>query len=449
MTNPKNFSPEQLLALVKERAIKFVDLQFTDVGGAVKNVTIPTQELEAMLNHGIWFDGSSIEGFARIAESDMYLVPDTSTFAVLPWLSGDETTARLICDVYTPDSQPFIGDPRAVLKRVVADAEKMGYIYNTGPELEFFLLKPLADGGLVPPRPQDRASYFDQPVDMVATSLWRQITEALSAFGIETEAMHHEVATGQHEIDFRYSSALKTADNAVTFRVLVKILAQQKGLYATFMPKPMRGVTGSGMHVHQSLTFKANGSNAFSDPGDPHGLSKIAKHFIAGQLAHARGMCAVLAPLTNSYKRLVAGYEAPVYISWGRINRSALIRIPRAHTHESTRLELRCPDPSCNPYLAFSVMLAAGLDGIRRELPISEATEEDVYLMANTKRGEKLNVLPESLDEAIAEMEKDSVIREALGPHTFERFITAKRLEWEDYRLEVTPWELDKYLPNY
>ena len=449
MTNPKNFSPEQLLALVKERAIKFIDLQFTDVGGAVKNVTIPTQELEAMLNHGIWFDGSSIEGFARIAESDMYLVPDTSTFAVLPWLSGDETTARLICDVYTPDSQPFIGDPRAVLKRVVADAEKMGYIYNTGPELEFFLLKPLADGGLVPPRPQDRASYFDQPVDMVATSLWRQITEALSAFGIETEAMHHEVATGQHEIDFRYSSALKTADNAVTFRVLVKILAQQKGLYATFMPKPMRGVTGSGMHVHQSLTFKANGSNAFSDPGDPHGLSKIAKHFIAGQLAHARGMCAVLAPLTNSYKRLVAGYEAPVYISWGRINRSALIRIPRAHTHESTRLELRCPDPSCNPYLAFSVMLAAGLDGIRRELPISEATEEDVYLMANTKRGEKLNVLPESLDEAIAEMEKDSVIREALGPHTFERFITAKRLEWEDYRLEVTPWELDKYLPNY
>lgn len=449
MTNPKNFSPEQLLALVKERAIKFVDLQFTDVGGAVKNVTIPTQELEAMLNHGIWFDGSSIEGFARIAESDMYLVPDTSTFAVLPWLSGDETTARLICDVYTPDSQPFIGDPRAVLKRVVADAEKMGYIYNTGPELEFFLLKPLADGGLVPPRPQDRASYFDQPVDMVATSLWRQITEALSAFGIETEAMHHEVATGQHEIDFRYSSALKTADNAVTFRVLVKILAQQKGLYATFMPKPMRGVTGSGMHVHQSLTFKANGSNAFSDPGDPHGLSKIAKHFIAGQLAHARGMCAVLAPLTNSYKRLVAGYEAPVYISWGRINRSALIRIPRAHTHESTRLDSRCPDPSCNPYLAFSVMLAAGLDGIRRELPISEATEEDVYLMANTKRGEKLNVLPESLDEAIAEMEKDSVIREALGPHTFERFITAKRLEWEDYRLEVTPWELDKYLPNY
>ncbi|HUI31059.1 MAG TPA: glutamine synthetase family protein [Candidatus Acidoferrales bacterium] len=446
---PKNFTPEQLLQLVKERGVNFIDLQFTDVGGAVKNVTIPTRELEATLNHGIWFDGSSIEGFARIAESDMYLIPDTSTFAVLPWLSGDETTARLICDVYTPDSQPFLGDPRAVLKHVLAEAEKMGFIYNTGPELEFFVLKPSADEGIIPPRPQDSASYFDQPIDMIATSMWRQVTEALEAFGIETEAMHHEVATGQHEIDFRYSNALKTADNAVTFRVVVKVIVGQKGLYATFMPKPIRGISGSGMHVHQSLTYKANGTNAFSDPGDPHGLSKIAKHFIAGQLAHARGMCAVLAPLTNSYKRLVAGYEAPVYISWGRINRSALIRIPRAHTHESTRLELRCPDPSCNPYLAFAVMLAAGLDGIRRELPIPEATEEDVYLIANTKRGSKLDVLPGSLEEAIVEMEKDAVVRDALGAHTFERFISAKRLEWEDYRLEVTPWELDKYLPNY
>jgi glutamine synthetase len=445
----KLFTPEQLLQLVKERSVNFIDLQFTDVGGAVKNVTIPTQELEATLNHGIWFDGSSIEGFARIAESDMYLIPDTSTFAVLPWLSGNETTARLICDVYTPDRQPFLGDPRAVLKRVLGEAEKMGFVYNTGPELEFFLLKPFADGKLIPPRPQDSASYFDQPIDMVATSMWRQVTDGLAAFGIETEAMHHEVATGQHEIDFRYSNALKTADNAVTFRVVVKVLAEQKGLYATFMPKPIRGVSGSGMHVHQSLTYKANGTNAFSDPGDSHGLSKTAKHFIAGQLAHARGMCAVLAPLTNSYKRLVAGYEAPVYISWGRINRSALIRIPRAHTHESTRLELRCPDPSCNPYLAFAVMLAAGLDGIRRELPIPEATEEDVYLMANTKRGAKLSVLPGSLEEAIGEMEKDPVVKEALGAHTFERFISAKRIEWEDYRLEVTPWELDKYLSNY
>ncbi len=450
MTTPsKKLSPEELLATVKERGVKFIDLQFTDVGGAVKNVTIPIRELEATVNHGIWFDGSSIEGFARIAESDMYLVPDRSTFAVLPWLSGNETTARLICNVFTPDGQLFMGDPRAVLAHVLDEAEKMGFVYNTGPELEFFLLKPSADETPFPPRPQDSASYFDQPTDMIATSFWREVADSLSAFGIETEAMHHEVATGQHEIDFRYSNALKTADNAVTFRALVKILAQRKGLYATFMPKPIRGINGSGMHVHQSLTYKANGSNAFADPGDPHGLSRIARHFIAGQLAHARGMCAVLAPLINSYKRLVQGYEAPVYISWGRINRSALIRIPRAHTHESTRIELRCPDPSCNPYLAFAVMLAAGLDGIRRELPVPEATEENVYLMANTQRGATLDVLPGSLEEAISELEKDTVIRDALGAHTFERFVSAKRIEWEDYRLEVTPWELDKYLPNY
>jgi glutamine synthetase len=449
MTTIKKYSKEEILSLVKDRAIKFIELQFTDIGGAVKNVTIPTKELESKLNHGIWFDGSSIEGFARVAESDMYLVPDISTFAILPWLSGDEATARLICNVYTPDEQPFIGDPRSVLTRVIAEAEKMGFIYNTGPELEFFLLKPTADGKLEPPNPQDSAGYFDQPVDMVATSLWRQIAEALSAFEIETETMHHEVAAGQHEIDFHYSDALKTADNVVTFRVLVKILAEQKCLYATFMPKLTRGLNGSGMHVHQSLSYKANGRNVFSDPGDPHGLSKTAKHFIAGQLAHSRGMSAILAPLVNSYKRLVAGYEAPVYISWGRINRSALIRIPRAHTHESTRIELRCPDPSCNPYLAFAVMLAAGLDGIKRELQIPEATEENVYSPGGAQSKSTGNLLPESLDEAIDEMEKDTVIKEALGAYLFERFINAKRLEWEDYRLEVNSWEVKKYLPIF
>ncbi len=306
----------ELLDFAGKEKIKFIDLQFTDVAGAVKNVTIPTRELAAALHHGVWFDGSSIEGFARVAESDMYLVPDPSTFAVLPWLSGTESTARLICNVFTPDEQPFLGDPRAVLSRVVAEAEKMGYVYNTGPELEFFLLKPNAEGGLIPPRPQDSASYFDMPTDMVATSLWRQMTETLEAFGIETEAMHHEVATGQHEIDFRYSNALKTADNAVTFRGVLKILAQQRNLYATFMPKPIRGTSGNGMHVHQSLGYKATGANAFSDPGDLHGLSKIAKHFIAGQLAHARGMCAILAPLGNSYKRLELRHEPPGSISW-------------------------------------------------------------------------------------------------------------------------------------
>jgi glutamine synthetase len=445
----KNITADQILAQVKDLNVKFIDLQFTDIAGAVKNVTIPTSELVSTLNHGIWFDGSSIEGFARVAESDMYLIPDLTTFAVLPWLSGNELTARLICNVFTPDGQPFIGDPRAVLSRITDEAERMGLIYNTGPELEFFLLKPTSDGRLIPPRPQDSAGYFDQPVDMIATSLWRQVTEALYAFSIETEAMHHEVATGQHEIDFRYSDALKTADNTVTFRVLVKILAEQKGLYATFMPKPARGLSGSGMHVHQSLSYKANGSNAFSDPGDSHGLSKIAKHFIAGQLAHAKGMSAILAPLVNSYKRLVLGYEAPVNISWGRINRSALIRIPRVHTPESTRIELRCPDPSCNPYLAFAVMLAAGLDGIKKEMTIQEATEENVYLMPVYKKENREKILPGSLADAVNELEKDEVMKDALGTHIFERFISAKRSEWEDYRLEVTPWELDKYLPTF
>jgi glutamine synthetase len=447
-TKKPNLSANDLLTLVEANRVKFIDLQFTDVGGAVKNVTIPTKELSGTLNHGIWFDGSSIEGFARIAENDMYLVPDTSTFALLPWLVENEVTARLICNIYTPDGQPFVGDPRAVLTRMLGAAESMGFLYNTGPEMEFFLLKPGAEGELVPPWPQDSASYFDQPTDMVATGLWRLVANTLSAIGIEAEAMHHEVANGQHEVDLRYADALKTADSAVAFRVVMKILAQQKGLYATFMPKPMRGVSGSGMHVHQGLSYKANGSNAFSDPGDSHGLSKTAKHFIAGQLAHARGMCAVLAPLVNSYKRL-GGYEAPVHITWGRINRSALIRIPRAHTEESTRIELRCPDPSCNPYLAFAVMLGAGLDGIRRELQVPEAMEENVYVASDQQRKSALNVLPGSLDEAIEELEKDTVIREALGAHICERFVSAKRLEWDDYRLEVTPWELTKYLANY
>ena len=441
-------TPEDILALAHERNIRFIELQFTDVGGAVKNVTIPREELAATRSHGIWFDGSCLEGFARIAESDMHLVPDPSTFAVLPWLSGSETTARLICNVFTPDGQPFLGDPRAVLTNVLKKAEQMGFTYNAGPELEFFLLRPDTENGVLTPRPVDSASYFDQPTNMLVTGLWRQMTEALGAFGIEAEAMHHEIAPGQHEMDFRYSHALKTADNIVTFRTVLKTLAQQKGLYATFMPKPIRSMAGSGLHLHQSLSYKANGSNAFSDLGDGHGLSTIAKQFIAGQLLHARGMCAVLAPLVNSYKRL-GGYEAPIFISWGRINRSALIRIPRSHTTASTRIELRCPDPSCNPYLALAVMLAAGLDGISRGLKIPDSTEENLFLLSETVRRTSLNVLPGSLGEALVELEGDSVIKEALGAQVYDRFITAKRAEWEDYRLEVTPWELEKYLSSY
>jgi glutamine synthetase len=436
-----------LLVRVEQNHIRFIDLQFTDIVGVVKNVTIPAKELADALTYGIWFDGSSIEGFARVAESDMHLRPDVSTFAILPWLSGEEATARLICDVYTPDGQPFQGDPRAVLRRALDEAAQMGFTFNTGPELEFFLLKPHPDGSLIPPVPHDSASYFDAPSDMAA-GLRRQMASTLAAFGIQVEAMHHEVATGQHEIDFRYSDALTTADHAVTFRVALKIIAQQNGLYGTFLPKPMRNVAGSGMHVHQSLFYTATSKNAFTDPGDPHGLSRIAKYFIAGQLAHARGMCAVLAPLVNSYKRLVAGYEAPVYVSWARINRSALIRVPRASAPESTRLEIRCPDPSCNPYLAFAVMLAAGLDGIRRELPVPDATEENLYVLDTLRRAE-LQVLPGSLNQALNALEEDQVIRDALGAHVCDRFINAKRLEWKDYRLEVTSWELNKYLPNY
>ena len=440
-------STADIVAQTEQNHIKFIDLQFTDVVGMVKNVTIPVHELQSALDYGVWFDGSSIDGFARVAESDMHLRPDPSTFAIIPWLTGEEATARLICDVYTPDGQPFPGDPRSILRRVINDAAQMGFGYNTGPELEFFLLKPNADGSLIPPVPHDSASYFDAPADMAA-GLRRQMATTLEALGLEVEAMHHEGADGQQEIDFRYSDALTTADSAVTLRVALKVIAQQNGLYCTFLPKPIRGINGSGMHVHQSLIYTANGKNAFSDPGDAHGLSKIAKQFIAGQLAHARGMCAILAPLVNSYKRLVMGYEAPVYISWARINRSALIRVPRAVDSESTRLELRCPDPSCIPYLAFAVMLAAGLDGIRRDLPVSEATEENIYLLDKANYSSQ-DVLPTSLNEALKAMEKDEVICDALGAHTHEVFINAKRLEWEEYRLEVTDWELKKYLSSY
>lgn len=444
-TPPQNTA--ELLAEIERRQIRFIDLQFTDIVGAVKSITVPVRQLAETIDQGIWFDGSSVEGFARVAESDMYLVPDVSTFAEVPWMAGKNATGRLICNVFTPNHQPFSGDPRYVLRRVLDDAEKMGFIFHTGPELEFFLFKIHADGSILPPVPQDTTGYFEQPTPL-AGELWREMTSTMEAFNITVEAMHAEVANGQHEIDFRYDHALRTADNAITFRGAVKTLAQQRGLHASFMPKPLRGTSGNGMHVHQSLAYKANGRNAFADPGDPYGLSKIAQHFIAGQLAHARGMCAILAPLVNSYKRLVPGYEAPVYISWGRINRSALIRVPRTHTHESTRLELRCPDPGCNPYLAFAVMLAAGLDGIRRELPIQPASEENLYLLEN-QRGSKLLTLPGSLEEALEELENDTVVREALGIHVYERFLAAKRQEWNDYRLEVTNWELNRYFSTF
>jgi glutamine synthetase len=433
--------------VVSDRQIKFIDLQFTDVVGVVKNITILASVLEDALTRGIWFDGSSIEGYARVAESDMHLVPDPTTFAVLPWLGGEQAGARLICDVYTPDGQPFQGDPRAVLRRQIEEAAGMGFNYNTSPEMEFYLLKPYADGSLLPLAPHDMAGYFDNPAD-AASGMLRQLSNCLAEFGIAVDAMHHEIGPGQLEIDLRYNEALTTADQVVTFRVAAKAIAQRNGFHCTFLPKPMQGAAGNGMHVHQSLTYAASGKNAFTDPGDAHGLSTTAKHFIAGQLEHARGMCAVLAPLVNSYKRLASGYEAPVSINWARINRTALIRVPRASSPDRTRLELRGPDPSCNPYLAFAVMLAAGLDGIRRELPLSDAAEERLY-QPEAQRGPLSEVLPGSLNQALNALEADRVIQAALGPVIYDKFINAKRLEWDEYRLDVTPWELKKYLPLF
>lgn len=443
-----------VLRVVKEKVVKYIELQFTDVVGQVKNITIPSAELPDALNRGVWFDGSSIESYARLAESDMHLVPDVATFALLPWLSGEQATARLICDVFTPDGQPFQGDPRAVLRRAIREAEEMGFTYNTGPEMEFFLLKPRPDGSLLPIATHDQSGYFDTPSD-AATALLRQMTATLEVFSIQIDAMHHEVAPGQLEIDLHHAGALRTADAVVSFRIALKAMAQAAGLYATFMPKPIQGAAGSGMHVHQSLSYAANGRNAFADPGDPYGLSQTARRFIAGQLAHAPGMCAVLAPLVNSYKRLASGYEAPVMINWGRINPTALIRVPRTSSPETTRLELRSPDPACNPYLAFAVMLAAGLDGIRQGLALPDAAEEKLYQAkpggaARPSTGEpRGSVLPRSLNQALDELEADPVIQAALGPVICDRFINAKRLEWDAYRVEVTEWELRQYLPLF
>ncbi len=438
----------EVLKQVAEQNISFVNMQFTDILGTLKNVTVPIERLEETLTHGVWFDGSSIEGFARTVESDMYLVPDLTTYARVPWDQGEGlATARLICDVYTPDGRPFAGDPRNILRNMLQKADDIGYTYIVGPELEFFLFKTPLDGNLAP-IPHDNAGYFDVSTDM-ATHIRRQMVNALRVLGIEVEATHHEVALGQHELDLRYTDALRAADNAVTVRVALKAIAQMKGLYATFMPKPIAGVNGNGMHVHQNLIDLKTGRNAFYDPADPYGLSSIARFFIAGLLAHAPGMIAILAPLVNSYKRLVPGYEAPVYLSWGRTNRSALVRVPRISNgrEETTRIELRCPDPAGNPYLAFAVMLAAGLDGIQRQLNLREAAEEDLFHV--DPRAQGLETLPSSLGAALDALRNDEVIQEALGPHIYERFLNAKQQEWESYRAYVSQWEIDRYLSMF
>ncbi len=432
----------------KKDGVKFVQLQFTDIHGMAKAVTIPVSKLGESLEKGTWFDGSSIEGFTRICESDMFLKPDPETYSVIPWENGNHTTARLICDIYTPDGKPFEGDPRQILKKVMAEARDLGYEYNVGPELEFFLFR-RNEKGEVTTLTHDTAGYFDYPPRDLAEDVRKEITIALESMGIEVEMAHHEVAPGQHEIDFKYGSALKTADNATTLKLVVKSIANKHGLYATFMPKPIFGINGSGMHVHQSLFDIKAGKNAFFDANDPYKLSSLARSFVAGQFAHIRSFTAITAPTVNSYKRLVPGYEAPVYIVWARRNRSALIRIPRYSPgrEASTRAELRCPDPSCNPYLAFAVMLKAGLDGVKRKLTPPEPVEEDVYEFDGAKLAEKnIATLPGSLGEAIEELKKDKVIQEALGQHTYASFIAAKSEEWDNYRIQVSKWEIDKYL---
>jgi glutamine synthetase len=434
--------------------IRFVQLQFTDILGVVKAVTIPIHRMEDSVKHGTWFDGSSIEGFTRIAESDQYLMPDMSTFAEIPWQKGDgpRGTARVICDVFTPRGEPFVGDPRFILRRQVERARKLGYIVHMGPELEFFLFRRENGNGKILPLPHDLAGYFDFSTDL-AQEIRQDMVDALEAFGILVEAAHHEVAVGQHEIDFEYADALRTADNAVTFKFTLKAIAQQHGLYATFMPKPIYGINGSGMHTHQSLYSIEQGRNAFADPDNKYGLSEVARSYMAGILAHARGMAAVLAPTVNSYKRLVPGYEAPTYITWGRTNRSALIRVPMispGKSIEGTRAEVRCPDPSSNTYLAFAVMIAAGLDGIEKGLSLPDPVEESLFEMDSSRVAERgIQELPGTLGAAIEELKADPVVCDALGDHVLEHYIEAKTEEWNAYRTQVTQWEIDRYLEAY
>ncbi len=439
-----------ILEQVKKDNVKFIQLQFIDILGVVKSLTIPASKLPGSLEDGTWFDGSSIEGFTRIHESDMFLKPDVDTYAVVPWLNSENgNTARFICDVCTSDGNPFEGDPRSILKKAIAEAAEMGYEMNTGPELEFFLFK--KENGELKPLPHDKAGYFDLTTDE-AVDIRHEMHHALTAFGIDVEALHHEVAAGQHEIDFKYGPALKTADNAITLRFVLKAIAQRHGLHATFMPKPIAGVNGTGMHVHQSLFNIETGKNAFFDENAEYMLSDVAKSYIAGILAHIKGICAITNPTVNSFKRLVPGYEAPVYLSWARVNRSALIRIPRYSKGKSqaTRCEVRCPDPSANPYLAFAAMLKAGLDGVKKNMTPPKPVEEDLYEFSDEKLASlNIDTLPASLGEAVAELQKEPIAKEALGEHTYAKYIEAKKAEWDSYRLFVSQWELDQYLEVY
>ena len=438
---------EDIIRLVREGDIEFVRLQFTDIFGQLKNVAITASQIEKAVNNQIMFDGSSIEGFVRIDESDQYLYPDLDSFAIFPWRPSHGRVARLICDVHDPDGKPFVGDPRYVLKRALKKAEALGFdAFNVGPEAEFFLFQ-TDDEGKPTTKTNDEAGYFDLgPLDH-GEGTRREICMALEQMGFEIEASHHEVAQGQHEIDFKYADALRTADNIMTFKLAVKTLAQKNGLHATFMPKPIFGINGSGMHTNMSL-FR-NGKNVFYDPDGPRGLSREAYSFIAGLLAHVRGFAAITNPLVNSYKRLVPGYEAPCYLAWSASNRSALIRIPAARG-QATRVELRSPDPACNPYLELAVCLTAGLDGIERGLtPPPEVTENIFAMDAAARQAHGIDALPGSLEEAVCALEADPLVLDTLGEHVAANYIQGKKKEWEEYRTRVSSWEREKYIINY
>lgn len=434
---------EDVLRLVKENDVKFIRLWFTDILGQLKSFAVTEGELEHALNDGMGFDGSSITGYQDIEESDMIAMPDPSTFRILPWRPKEKAVGRMICDILVPGGEPYEGDPRYVLKKAIKRAEDMGFDhFYIGPELEYFYFNSSEATEVL-----DRGGYFDLTTLDAGSDLRRETVLALEAMGINVEYSHHEVGPSQHEIDMRYADALPMADNMLTYKLVVKEIAQKYGVYATFMPKPLFGENGSGMHTHQSL-FKGD-KNTFFDAGDKHHLSDTARQFIAGQLKHAREMSSVFAQWVNSYKRLVPGYEAPVYIAWSNRNRSALIRVPVYHPGKeyATRCELRCPDPACNPYLTFAVILHAGLDGIEKGYELPEPMQKNLYHLSDEERkAQGIDSLPGSLGEAVSLTENSELVRRALGEHVFTRFIALKKKEWEDYRIQVTQYELDKYL---
>ena len=438
---------QRVLDEIEEKGVDFLRLQFTDILGTVKNVAVPAEQAEKAFTEGIYFDGSSIEGFVRIQESDMRLKPDPSTFAVLPWRDGH--SARLICDVIdTTTGEPFAGDPRYVLKDALDRASEMGYEVNAAPEPEFFLFQE-DEAGRATTETNDAGGYFDLAPKDLASNVRRDIIFGLEAMGLDIEASHHEVAAGQHEINFEYDDALTTADNVGTFRTVVRAIAAQHDLHATFMPKPIPRVNGSGMHTHISL-FTEDGENAFHDGDDEFDLSEEAKQFTAGILDHAEALAAVTNPTVNSYKRLVPGYEAPVYVAWSDRNRSALIRKPAARVPAASRIEARFPDPSCNPYLAFATLIHAGLDGIENELSCPDPVRENIYEFDEAKREEYgITTLPSNLGEALDALEADDLVTDALGDHVAEKFLEAKTAEYDDYRVDVSDWELDRYLETF